>query len=144
MFNILLVIHCLLCIFLVGLVLLQQGKGADMGAAFGGNSTTLFGAAGATDFVTKLTTGIAIAFMVTSILLVRGYTQFATSPNAVENPLEGSVMGQAAPAAESAVTVPEVPAPQPEPATGGEAGAEAAQPAGEPAAPSGEDNGGAK
>ena len=92
MFNILLVIHCLLCAILIGLVLLQQGKGADMGAAFGGNSTTLFGAAGAADFITKLTTSIAVAFMITSILLVRAYAHHAASPQTTTSPLEGSVM----------------------------------------------------
>ncbi len=72
---------------------MQQGKGADMGAAFGGSSNSLFGASGATDFVTKLTTSLAIAFMVTSILLVRAYTSFSTSSGVVvNNPLEGSVV----------------------------------------------------
>ena len=74
LFQLLLGIHLLLCVSLIVLVLLQQGKGADMGAAFGGGSNTLFGAAGATAFITKLTTGIAISFMVTSILLVNMYT----------------------------------------------------------------------
>jgi len=60
---------------LIGLVLLQQGKGAEMGATLGGGgSNTLFGAGGATSFVTRLTTGTAIAFMVTSVLLVRNYS----------------------------------------------------------------------
>lgn len=63
-----------------------------MGAAFGGNSSSLFGASGATDFITKFTTGIAIAFMVTSILLVRSYSGFSSSPQAVSNPLEGSLL----------------------------------------------------
>ena len=103
MFNILLVIHSVLCVILMGLVLIQQGKGADMGAAFGGNSTTLFGAAGAADFLTKLTTGIAIAFMVSSILLVRAYSEFETSPRSVANPLEGSVMVGQEPVVDSQV-----------------------------------------
>ncbi len=76
-------IHCLLCVTLVGLVLIQQGKGADMGAAFGGGSNTLFGASGATAFITKLTTGIAVAFMVTSILLINLYTAHTRSGGGV-------------------------------------------------------------
>ncbi|TMB16732.1 MAG: preprotein translocase subunit SecG, partial [Deltaproteobacteria bacterium] len=60
------VIHVLACLFLIVVVLLQTGKGADMGAVFGGGSQTLFGSSGAGNFLTKLTTGTAIAFMVTS------------------------------------------------------------------------------
>jgi len=53
----------------------QQGKGADLGASMGGSSSanSVFGAGGAVDFIAKLTTGLAIAFMCTSILLVRAY-----------------------------------------------------------------------
>lgn len=92
MFYAVLFIHCLLCITLVGLVLMQQGKGAELGGAFGASSNSLFGAGGATDFVTKLTTSIAIGFMVTSIILVRAYSGVASSPQAVSDPLEGSIM----------------------------------------------------
>ncbi len=58
---------------LVVMVLLQQGKGADAGAAFGGGSNTLFGATGATSLIVKITTGLAVAFMATSVLLIREY-----------------------------------------------------------------------
>jgi len=52
------------------IVLLQTGKGADMGAIFGGGSSqTLFGSTGATTFLTKLTTGAAIIFMATSLII---------------------------------------------------------------------------
>ena len=69
-----LTVHTVLCVTLIGLVLLQQGKGADAGATFGGGaSNSVFGAAGATDFITRLTTSLAIGFMVTSILLIRAY-----------------------------------------------------------------------
>ena len=54
-------IHVLACLFLIVVVLLQTGKGADMGAVFGGGSQTLFGSSGAGNFLTKLTTGTAIA-----------------------------------------------------------------------------------
>ena len=57
------VIHVLACLFLIVVVLLQTGKGADMGAVFGGGSQTLFGSSGAGNFLTKLTTGTAIAGM---------------------------------------------------------------------------------
>ena len=95
MFYFLLILHCTLCVFLIGLVLLQQGKGADMGATFGGsNSSTVFGAGGAADLITKVTTSLAIAFMVTSILLVRQYSVGGGIPTVVKtvDPLAGSVM----------------------------------------------------
>lgn len=96
LFTTVLVIHCLLCVVLIGLVLLQQGKGADAGATFGGSSSSLFGAAGATDFITKLTTTLAIGFMVTSILLIRSYNSGGagtlTSGFAPKSILEGSIM----------------------------------------------------
>ena len=66
------VIHVLACLFLIAVVLLQTGKGADMGAVFGGGSQTLFGSTGAGNFLTKLTTGTAIAFMITSLFLTYG------------------------------------------------------------------------
>jgi len=61
------IIHVLGCIGLILTVLLQTGKGASMGAAFGGSSQTVFGSVGATTFLAKMTTGIAILFMVTSL-----------------------------------------------------------------------------
>ncbi len=96
MFTLLLVLHSILSLFLVGLVLIQQGKGADLGATLSGGSNTLFGAAGAADFITKLTTSTAIAFMVTSILLVRNYN--STGLSLVTEPsqlTEGSLFSEA-------------------------------------------------
>jgi len=64
----LIIIHVVVCIALIMIVLLQTGKGADMGAAFGGGSSqTLFGSTGASTFLSKATTGAAIVFMVTSL-----------------------------------------------------------------------------
>jgi preprotein translocase subunit SecG len=66
----LIVIHILVCIALIMIVLLQTGKGSDMGAAFGGGSSqTLFGSTGASTFLSKATTGAAIIFMLTSLVL---------------------------------------------------------------------------
>jgi preprotein translocase subunit SecG len=56
-------------IFLIFIVLIQSSKGAEMGAAFGGSSQTLFGSRGATTFMNKLTTVSAIVFMLTSLSL---------------------------------------------------------------------------
>lgn len=64
------IIHVVVCIALILIVLLQTGKGADMGAAFGGGgSQTLFGATGASTFLSKATTVAAIVFMLTSLTL---------------------------------------------------------------------------
>ena len=64
------VLHIVACLALIGVVLLQHGKGADIGATFGGGaSNTVFGARGAGNFLTKLTTGAVVVFMITSITL---------------------------------------------------------------------------
>jgi len=68
-------VHVLACFFLILVVLLQTGKGADMGAVFGGSSSTIFGSSGAGNFLTKLTTATAIIFMLTSVLLTYGSAQ---------------------------------------------------------------------
>lgn len=63
-------IHVVVCVALILIVLLQTGKGADMGAAFGGGSSqTVFGSTGASSFLSKATTGAAIIFMLTSLSL---------------------------------------------------------------------------
>jgi preprotein translocase subunit SecG len=67
--TIIIVVHILVCIALIMIVLLQAGKGAEMGAAFGGASQTIFGSAGAMGFLSKLTTVAAVIFMITSLLL---------------------------------------------------------------------------
>ena len=70
MSTILIIVHVIVCVALIMIVLLQTGKGADMGAAFGGGgSQTLFGSTGASTFLSKATTGAAIIFMLTSLAL---------------------------------------------------------------------------
>jgi len=61
------VLHIAVAVFLILVVLLQTGKGAEMGAAFGGSSQTLFGGAGPAGFMAKLTTTAAVCFMLTSL-----------------------------------------------------------------------------
>lgn len=73
------IIHILVCIALILIVLLQAGKGAEMGAAFGGASQTIFGSAGAMGFLSKLTTVAAIIFMMTSLILTFSSTKKASS-----------------------------------------------------------------
>lgn len=74
MHTVITIVHILACIFLILVVLLQTGKGADMGAVFGGSSSTVFGSSGAGNFLTRLTTATAIIFMLTSL----GLTYFSS------------------------------------------------------------------
>jgi len=127
-------IHVLSCLFLIVVVLLQTGKGADMGAVFGGGSQTLFGSSGAGNFLTRLTTATAILFMLTSLILTYGQTPGSSRlidklpPPAAQVPTPSEVP---APAAEGGT-----PAPQPPVAEAPEATPPAAQ-APAPTAPAG-------
>ena len=64
-----LTIHIFVCFFLITIILFQRGKGAELGAAFGGSSQTIFGSRGAATFLNKMTTIAAVVFMVTSLTL---------------------------------------------------------------------------
>ena len=66
--TLVLVVHILVAVVMIALILLQQGKGAEMGASFGsGASGTVFGSAGSAGFLTKLTAGLALVFFMTSL-----------------------------------------------------------------------------
>ena len=91
MFYFVLTIHLLLCLAMIGLVLLQQGKGAAVGAILSGSSNTLFGATGANTLLVKMTTGVAVAFMVTSVLLINMYGERIGHS---DNSLGGSVINE--------------------------------------------------
>src|SRR5512138_749762 len=70
MTYVLIFLHVFVCIAMIGIVLLQSGKGAEMGASFGaGGSQTVFGASGGNTFMNRLTTGAAVIFMLTSLTL---------------------------------------------------------------------------
>jgi preprotein translocase subunit SecG len=125
-------IHVVLCLFLITVVLLQTGKGADMGAVFGGGSQTLFGSGGAGNFLTRLTTGMAIGFMLTALILTYSSTRTQTSdlierlplaPTPVAPPA-GSAAGQGAtaesPPVDGQPAVPVEPAPPAAEAPAGE------------------------
>jgi len=101
------VLHILVCFALILIVLLQAGKGAEMGAAFGGSSQTIFGSSGAMGFLTKLTTVAAVIFMITSLLLTFASTQRASTVMK-ERPV------QTAPAESQKIPAqPEIPVPEP-------------------------------
>ncbi len=101
------IIHIVVCIALIMIVLLQTGKGADMGAAFGGGSSqTLFGNTGAT-FLGKMTTGVAIVFMLTSLSLA--YFSSRQTGSSVMSDVKTPAVEQTVPATgnESAAPAPE-------------------------------------
>jgi preprotein translocase subunit SecG len=76
MLILLVIVHVVVCLFLVGVVLLQQGKSADLAGAFGGQgSQTAFGPRGASNLLTRLTTWSAIIFMITSVSLTVAMTK---------------------------------------------------------------------
>lgn len=69
--TILIVFHYFICFFLIIVILLQAGRGADIGAVFGGASQTVFGSRGPTTFLNKMTAVMALAFLATSIWLAQ-------------------------------------------------------------------------
>lgn len=90
MYALLVTIHLFACFIMLCAVMLQSGKGAEMGAAFGGASQTIFGARGPTTFLSKLTVGAAVVFMLTSLSLgiVSRERSIATSAIPVQQPAQ--------------------------------------------------------
>jgi len=115
--NILVVLHVTVCVFLIAIVLLQRGKGAEIGAVFGGGaSSTVFGSRGAGNLLTKLTTACAAMFMLTSLALAYVYNEgqgerlfeAGVPSDAIEEPLFEEVLPEdVAPAAPEATAPPE-------------------------------------
>ena len=69
MHTLLVIIHVFACFLMIGAILLQSGKGAEIGAAFGGSSQTVFGSRGPANFLSKFTVVVAVVFMLTSLTL---------------------------------------------------------------------------
>ena len=104
------ILHVIVSIGLILVVLLQTGKGAEVGAVFGGSSSTIFGSSGAGNFLTRLTTGMAIVFMGTSLTL--GYFT-ARRPTT-------TIFDNRPPAAEQRAPVQPAPATEPQSAPSGD------------------------
>lgn len=122
MITILIVAHVIVCFFLICIVLLQHGKGADIGATFGGSNQSLFGTEGPVPLLNKITTFAAIIFMGTSITLA--YLTANKSTGSVMHDVK--VQEQQAPTEQAPLTLPmpvehkaapETPQAQPEPST---------------------------
>ena len=119
--TILFVLQILVAITLCGLILLQHGKGADMGAAFGsGSSGSLFGAAGSANFLSRTTAILAAVFFLTSLGLTylgMGHTK-SSGVQGVMQEVPATKAVEGAPAAPApAVPAPGTPAPAPAPAS---------------------------
>jgi len=111
--TLVLIFHIVVCVSLVIVVLLQQGKGAEMGAVFGGSSQTVFGARGAGNILTKVTSTLAVLFFATSLYLAYSSTQHASGSIFEHTNLPGSTapmvnLGgpKSAPAVKSPATAP--------------------------------------
>jgi preprotein translocase subunit SecG len=108
--TLLLVVHLIVAAGICGLVLLQHGKGADMGAAFGsGSSGSVFGAAGSANFLSRSTAVLAALFFASSL----GLTWFATSHGAPKGLMQQGVVEKTAPKAGEVPPVPGTPANEP-------------------------------
>ena len=112
-------LHVLVCIFLILVVLLQQGKGADLSVFGGGSTQTAFGARGATTLLHKLTVGSFLIFIVTTLLI--GLPQIRRSGGTV---MEGVEAAEPAPAAPTPATTLPAPAKPAAPAPAQQAPAE--------------------
>jgi preprotein translocase subunit SecG len=125
LFILITVIHVVICFLLIMIVLLQSGRGADMGAAFGGSSQTIFGSSGPTTFLGKMTTIIATVFMLTSLWLA--YFAVHKAPSVMEGVVVPSAVEQTLPPSEGGkegampAAIPAQPA-EPVPAAGGNPG----------------------
>jgi preprotein translocase subunit SecG len=118
MVTILTIIHIMVCVFLVSIVLLQHGKGADIGATFGGGGESLFGTEGPVPIMNKITTGAAVVFMVTSITLAY-FSAHSTTSSVMGGYSAPAPVEQQAPIAEplpEKILMPSTPYEEPAPA----------------------------
>ena len=111
MYTLIVILHVIVCVALILVILLQTGKGSDIGAVFGGGSSqTLFGSTGPTSFLSKLTAGAAIVFMLTSLFLA--YFSGSRSSSSIMKSGAGAPPAQTMPAPPAGVpAMPAVPPP---------------------------------
>jgi preprotein translocase subunit SecG len=108
LFSILLTVHILVALSIIGLVLMQHGKGADMGAAFGsGASGSLFGATGSANFLSRTTGVLAAVFFVTSLSLAYvASSKPKTTGSVMQESVQSQPVPQPAPAGTEAPAAP--------------------------------------
>lgn len=85
LYTLLITLHVLVCIMMVGVVLLQSGKGAEIGASFGGSSQTVFGSRGPGTFLSKATAWAGTVFMLTSLSLAILSKQAVSGSSVLDN-----------------------------------------------------------
>lgn len=111
MFTLAVIIHVFVCLAIIGLVLLQAGKGADIGSAFGGTgSQAVFGSMGTPTVLGKATTAVAIVFMLTSFFLASQGSRRNSSTIMPATAPATPAPGPAAPAAPGSPATPAAPA----------------------------------
>ena len=99
MYTILIIVQVLIAIGLVVLILLQHGKGADAGAAFGsGASSTVFGSQGSSSFLTRTTAVLATLFFVNSLALSTGFVMGEREPSSIAEQVQSAPAREQAPA----------------------------------------------
>ena len=97
--NIIVVVHVLIALAIIGLVLLQHGKGADMGSGFGGGASgSLFGATGSANFLSRTTAVLAAVFFASSLALAYFATQRPVEPGSVVDRAPAAQQKKAEPA----------------------------------------------
>ncbi|MCA9464021.1 MAG: preprotein translocase subunit SecG, partial [Nitrospira sp.] len=84
MYTLTIIIHLIVCFLMIAAILLQAGKGAEIGASFGGSSQTVFGSRGPGTFLSKVTVGAAVIFMLTSLSLAFLSKQANTSSTVID------------------------------------------------------------
>jgi preprotein translocase subunit SecG len=114
MYTVGVIVHVIVCFLMIGAILLQAGKGAEMGAAFGGSSQTVFGSRGPGTFLSKVTVGAAIIFMLTSLGLAILSKERTFSSTVIDlNKKDTSSAPTPAPAPATGETTPPAPATAP-------------------------------
>ncbi|MBO9677793.1 MAG: preprotein translocase subunit SecG [Acidovorax sp.] len=110
--NVILAVQMLAALGMIGLILIQHGKGADMGAAFGsGSAGSLFGASGSANFLSRTTAVLAAVFFVTTLALAYlGNTRAASTGSVLESPAAAVPAPVTAPAADASAPVAPAPA----------------------------------
>jgi preprotein translocase subunit SecG len=112
--TLLLVLHVVAALGIIGLVLLQHGKGADMGAAFGGGASgSVFGATGSANFLSRATAILATVFFLTSMALTWYYSHKGSAKGVMATP-PSSTAPATAPATDVPVPTPDKPAADPD------------------------------
>ena len=100
MHTLVIIIHIIACFLMIGAILLQSGKGAEIGAAFGGSSQTVFGSRGPANFLSKFTVVVAVVFMLTSFSLAILAKQKTFSSTVIDLKKKETSQPAPAPAAE--------------------------------------------